>query len=209
MALSAPIGQHVVAAEIGLGRVRHQEACISTPACIKGIGLGVADVAVDPGCREIARKSRARGPAWRWRFPGRQERRRAVAMFHERLGRHAPAFDVVDADHMDMGRWSCSARRNGPPARPHRETPRQSWAAGSRRPRSRRRPSIAAASARNFAGSVSSTEIDQKRPQATLLKPRVNRSNTSRNIGLWKLLEIRPISFVRPVVSDEASAFGL
>ena len=36
----------------------------------------------------------------------------------------------------------------------------------------------------------------------------MKRSNTSRKIGLWKLSLTNPMSFVRPVVSEEASALG-
>jgi hypothetical protein len=123
----------------------------------------------------------------------------AVAARSSVSRRHPPAFDVVDADHMDMGRGGVApegmhhrhARRRG--------TPRRSSAAASRRRRSRRRPNTAAA-AHRFCGSVSSLRFTRSGRNPRSCRPRVNRSKTSRKIGLWKLLEISPISLVRPVV---------
>jgi hypothetical protein len=60
----------------------------------------------------------------------------------------------------------------------------------------------------DFSGSVSSVRLTSKGRRPRSCSPRVKRSKTSKKIGLWKLLEISPISFVRPVVRLEANALG-
>ena len=58
-------------------------------------------------------------------------------------------------------------------------------------------------------GSVSSERFTKRGRSPRSCNPRVNKSNTSKKNGFLKLFETNPIILVRPVVSDDANAFGL
>ena len=111
-------GQQVIAAEVGLGRGTGQQALHFGPAGVKGVGarhkLTLTSISA---CAASA----ARNPAARsWvevaaSGPPRNATRR-YPRCDQGLGRHPAAGDVVDADHMHVGRRPNSARRHAPPA---------------------------------------------------------------------------------------------
>ncbi len=97
-------GKNIIAAEIRLcWRTFLQKALHFRPTSIKGIGRGkrVGEGHIGMGRKCVLKPGETVLGGCR-RFGTTQESDPLVATFDKRLGRHAPAFPVVDTDHMHL-----------------------------------------------------------------------------------------------------------